>query len=72
MQVERRAFYDPDWVSLKVDAATEVTWKGINRPHRELLPHGVREAILESSRDFHGNLTTETMNRPGIAGDLVS
>jgi wyosine [tRNA(Phe)-imidazoG37] synthetase (radical SAM superfamily) len=62
----RDALSRADWVSLKVDAATEAVWKRINRPHRSLSLEGVQEGILEFARRFRGTLTTETMLVWGI------
>jgi wyosine [tRNA(Phe)-imidazoG37] synthetase (radical SAM superfamily) len=62
----RDALSRADWVSLKVDAATEAVWKRINRPHRSLSLEGVQEGILEFARRFRGTLTTETMLVRGI------
>ena len=50
-----------DSVSLKVDTVNENTWKKINRPHRSLNISRILSQINEFSRDFHGELITETM-----------
>jgi len=50
-----------DWVSLKIDALTEKVWRKINRPYRRLKLNKILEGILEFSRIFKGDLTTETM-----------
>jgi len=50
-----------DWVSLKVDAATEAVWKRVNRPHKALSLEEIQKGILEFARNFRGTLATETM-----------
>ena len=50
-----------DWISLKIDAVTEDSWRKINRPHRYLKQDEILRGILEFSRTFEGELTTETM-----------
>ncbi len=50
-----------DWISLKVDAGTEVTWRRINRPHKALSIGAIQAGIREFSQAFNGILTIETM-----------
>jgi len=50
-----------DWISLKIDAVTEDIWHKINRPHRYLKRDDILQGILEFSRTYEGELTTETM-----------
>lgn len=50
-----------DWVSLKIDAVSQDIWRRINRPHRYLKLNEILQGILEFSRTFKGELTTETM-----------
>jgi len=50
-----------DWVSLKVDAVSDRTWKRVNRPHRELELSDILEGIREFADEFDGTLATETM-----------
>ena len=50
-----------DWVSVKIDAARERTWRKINRPHRELEFNRIQNGILDFSKMFQGKLVTETM-----------
>ena len=50
-----------DWVSLKIDAVTEGMWRKVNRPYRTLKLDKILQGILEFSRTFKGELTTETM-----------
>ena len=55
-----------DWVSLKVDAGRETTWKRINRPHKALSLEEIQAGILKFSQNFSGTLTTETMLVSGV------
>ncbi|NLB45606.1 MAG: radical SAM protein, partial [Clostridiaceae bacterium] len=50
-----------DWVSLKIDAATERLWKRINRPHRSLKLPEILNGIEQFAHRYSGNLVTETM-----------
>jgi wyosine [tRNA(Phe)-imidazoG37] synthetase (radical SAM superfamily) len=50
-----------DWVSLKIDAITPSIWRKIDRPHRLLELEKILEGIENFSRDFQGDLNTETM-----------
>lgn len=50
-----------DWVSLKVDAVEEQTWRRVNRAHRNLNLRAILEGALEFSRSFRGKMATETM-----------
>jgi wyosine [tRNA(Phe)-imidazoG37] synthetase (radical SAM superfamily) len=55
-----------DWVSLKVDAVEEDTWRRIDRPHRSLEPASILEGALEFARIYDGDLVTETMLVAGV------
>ncbi len=55
-----------DWVSLKVDAASEATWRRIDRPHGRLDLASIQEGMLEFARHYDGTLTTETMLVDGV------
>ncbi|MEJ2737855.1 MAG: radical SAM protein [Anaerolineae bacterium] len=50
-----------DWVSLKVDAADEQTWRQVSRPHGSLQLSSILEGALEFARIYRGTLVTETM-----------
>ena len=50
-----------DWVSLKVDAVNEKTWRKINRPHVKLRLLSIQEGMIEFANAFRGQLVTETM-----------
>jgi wyosine [tRNA(Phe)-imidazoG37] synthetase (radical SAM superfamily) len=55
-----------DWVSVKIDAADEVTWRRINRPHGHLLFARLLRGVRAFSRHFGGTLVTETMLVAGL------
>jgi len=81
MQVERRAFYEPeeilkdvqdqvemraDWASLKVDSVREEVWRRINRAHRVLHLSSMQDGMLEFAEVYNGELATETMLVEGV------
>ncbi|MBN1160497.1 MAG: radical SAM protein [Dehalococcoidales bacterium] len=55
-----------DWISLKVDAVTYDIWHRINRPHEKIKLDNILEGMLDFSKSFQGELTTETMLIKGI------
>ena len=55
-----------DWVSLKVDAVTEEIWHKIDRPHGHLKLDKILDGISEFSRNYEGELATETMLIQGV------
>lgn len=61
-----------DWVSVKVDAADEATWRKINRPSGRLDLSAVLEGMLRFSEEFRGTLVTETMLVAGVNDDAES
>lgn len=50
-----------DWVSVKIDALMEPTWRRINRPVSSLKLQEVLKGILDFSKIYNGMLATETM-----------
>jgi len=58
-----------DWVSLKIDAATEGVWRTINRPHKSLSLEKIFDGIITFSSRFAGDLNVETMLLDGINDD---
>jgi wyosine [tRNA(Phe)-imidazoG37] synthetase (radical SAM superfamily) len=58
-----------DWVSLKVDAVREDTWRRINRPHGRLRLDDQLAGGLRFSRRFGGTLATETLLVAGLNDD---
>jgi wyosine [tRNA(Phe)-imidazoG37] synthetase (radical SAM superfamily) len=61
-----------DWVSVKVDALDERTWRRMDRPHRALRQEAILQGILEFSKDYKGVLVTESMLLAGINDDCNS
>ena len=61
-----------DWVSVKVDALDERTWRRMDRPHRALQLEAILQGILEFAKDFKGTLVTESMLLAGINDDCNS
>jgi len=62
----RQALCLADWVSLKVDAVDEKTWRRIDRPHRSLSLQSILNGHLAFRRVYGGKLVTETMLAAGI------
>lgn len=50
-----------DWVSVKIDAITESTWKQVDRPHGSLKFDEIIEGVERFSTEFSSSLCTETM-----------
>jgi len=61
-----------DWVSVKVDALDERTWRRMDRPHRALRHEAILEGIRDFSRQFQGHLVSESMILGGINDDSRS
>jgi len=61
MEEVRRDLLKADWVSLKVDAASEGVWRRINRPHGSLSLEEIWEGMRLFAGEFDGTLATETM-----------
>lgn len=57
---------EADWVSLKVDAVGEETWRRVDRPHGRLRLGLILEGMREFAAGFAGELTTETMVLAGL------
>ena len=57
----RDALCRADWVSLKVDAAQEATWRQIDRPHGRLSLSAILAGAEAFAAAFEGTLVTETM-----------
>ena len=58
-----------DWISLKLDAASEALWRRMNRPHRSLRHDKILRGMSEFSALFKGELVTETMFVQGMNED---
>lgn len=57
----RNELFLADWVSVKIDAITETTWKKIDRPHGALTFKDILSGIEQFSTDYSNSLCTETM-----------
>jgi len=57
----RNDLYEANLVSIKVDAATEETYRKVNRPHPKVELSKVLEGIREFSKNYKGKIITETM-----------
>lgn len=55
-----------DWLSIKVDAADEDTWRRTDRPHKKIDFSHMRAGIKFLAETFKGVLTTETMLVEGV------
>lgn len=62
----RKDLIKADWVSLKVDAGSEETWREINKPAKSLKFATVLTGMLEFRKIYSGTLATETMLIAGI------
>jgi wyosine [tRNA(Phe)-imidazoG37] synthetase (radical SAM superfamily) len=62
----RAELAEADWVSFKIDAASEKIWRRINRPQRALRPEAIWAGMLEFADGYSGTLVTETMLVNGI------
>ncbi|MBN1196002.1 MAG: radical SAM protein [Candidatus Aminicenantes bacterium] len=67
----RRALAKADWVSLKMDAVDEKTWRAVDRPHGSLKLEAILEGALAFSREFSGRLVTETMLVGGVNDTIL-
>jgi wyosine [tRNA(Phe)-imidazoG37] synthetase (radical SAM superfamily) len=52
---------EADWVSLKIDAVREETWRRVDRPHGRLRLGPILDGMREFAAEFSGQLVTETM-----------
>lgn len=62
----REALQNADWVSVKVDAATQPTWRRVNRPHPSLDLATVQNGISQFAEGFTGDVVSETLLVDGI------
>jgi len=65
----RKDLQKADWVSLKVDAVSQETWRRINRPQKSLQLEAILEGMLEFASIFKGKLATESMLIRGANDD---
>ncbi len=62
----RHDLMSADWVSLKVDAVTEMVWRRVDRPHGKLRLPSMLEGMCKFAEEYHGELATETMLVTGV------
>ncbi|MBK7630329.1 MAG: radical SAM protein [Ignavibacteriales bacterium] len=55
-----------DYVSVKIDAIDEATWKQINHPALSLKLNTILDGILDFKEKYNGTLVTETMLIDGL------
>jgi wyosine [tRNA(Phe)-imidazoG37] synthetase (radical SAM superfamily) len=58
-----------DWVSIKVDAVDERTWRRVNRPIGNLRRETVLDGMRRFAAEYRGDLVTETMLVAGLNDD---
>jgi wyosine [tRNA(Phe)-imidazoG37] synthetase (radical SAM superfamily) len=66
----RKNLLKADWLSLKVDAVDEETWRRVDRPHKSLKLNTILQGMLKFAKSFQGELTTETMLIKGVNDDI--
>lgn len=62
----REDLYQADWISVKMDAGDNETWKRVNRPAVSLNFAGLIENIILFAGEYKGKLCTETMLVDGL------
>ncbi|WP_455222242.1 radical SAM protein [Kaarinaea lacus] len=55
-----------DWVSLKVDSVDTSIWQIVNQPHPDLSLSTILQGIQHFTKNYHGELATETMLVAGV------
>lgn len=68
----RKEMATADVVSLKVDTVSDPIWRKINRPHPSLFLDSILEGSLAFSKEYSGELITETMLVKGVNDDEAS
>lgn len=68
----RSTLGEADWVSVKVDAAIEETWRHLNRPDPTLDFATVGGGIVAFASEYTGDLVSETMLVAGINDGVES
>jgi wyosine [tRNA(Phe)-imidazoG37] synthetase (radical SAM superfamily) len=66
----RQNLLKADWLSLKIDAVSQDTWRKVDRPHKLLKLETILQGMLKFARMFEGELTTETMLVRDVNDDL--
>lgn len=59
-----------DWVSVKIDTLDEKIWRKIDRPHKNIVFDSMLNGIRAFSREYNGQLVTETMLVKDLNDDI--
>jgi wyosine [tRNA(Phe)-imidazoG37] synthetase (radical SAM superfamily) len=62
----RQGLLEADFVSLKLDAATNDSWRKIDRPNKMLELSSILEGVRDFTEHFRGTVVTETMLIDGL------
>ncbi|MDQ1325886.1 MAG: hypothetical protein QG564_1010 [Campylobacterota bacterium] len=62
----RQELCKADWVSLKIDAATQSVWHKINRANKNLKLEAIQQGMIDFRSEFQGFYATETMLVDGV------
>ncbi|WP_148882659.1 radical SAM protein [Thermococcus aciditolerans] len=57
----REELFEFDFVSMKLDAVSELLWRRVDRPHKSLRLEKILDGMLTFADGFGGKLVTETM-----------
>lgn len=68
----RNELLNANWVSVKIDAVNEITWKKVNRPYGKLNLDEILNGITLFSKNYEGSLCTESMLIHNINDDEKS
>ncbi len=55
-----------DFISLKLDAVSEMVWRFVDRPHKSLKIEEILDGMLKLRDEFNGTIVTETMLINGV------
>ncbi len=66
----RKELCKADWVSVKIDAMDERTWRKTDRPHKNIIFNSMLDGIKTFSIEYTGCLVTETMLVKGLNDDI--
>ena len=62
----KRDLMKSDYISIKIDSIDNGIWNKVNRPIKNIKLPQILEGIFEFSKNYHGQLVTETMLIDGI------
>ncbi|MBT6341687.1 MAG: radical SAM protein [Desulfobacula sp.] len=68
----RQELCKADWISVKIDTLDEKIWKKIDRPHLKIKFDAILEGLCSFSKEFKGQLVTETMLVKDLNDDVQS